>query len=317
MNKEEYIKKVSSTCFWVQWPSDKIKDFTEYVNEHPELKIRDFIEIAARGNYPEFLNIIIDKFGASAFAPEDGNALILFKGYQSPVVADIVIERGLALDVLKAYRDRLADEVCYTYNLDKGNLTIAYAKISDAITNKQKENIMNNTIETINKKKIYTNRDGFKNYTLDTVLDYVSETENIRNWLEKPFIPDWVKKGARFKCSYDHLVYEIVDVQYWREIVLCHDGSEFRFIEFIAPIGKVPNCVPVEEEDDSKFPKWADAGHWVFDKVKKQIRYVDSISLSLSNRGNVALGFYDGTGWVGTIEELKKQFSPSDVKIDN
>ena len=314
MNKEEYIKWVSSTCFWAQCLKDKIKDFAEYVNEHPELKIRDFIEIAAWGNYPEFLRLIIYKFGPSSFTAEDGRALILFKDHQAPVVADIVIQRRISQEALEAYKNQLGHELDRIYNPDQGNLTIAYGKISDAITNKQKENIMNTT-NNEQQEKIYTNRDGFKNYTLDTVLEYVSETENIRNWLEKPFIPDWVKKGARLKCSDDHLVYEIVDIQYWREIVLCHDGSEFRFIEFIAPIGGVPNCVPVEEEDGPGLPKWSDIGHWVYDKEKKYARYVDSTSYSLSNVGNVALGFSDGAGWVGKIDELKQRFSPAEVKI--
>lgn len=316
MNKEEYITWISSPRFWAQFPSDKIADFSEYVNGHPELKIRDFIEIVARGNYPKFLNIVIDKFGASAFTPEDGDALILFKDYQSSVVADIVIKRGLALDVLKEYKTRLGNELDYIYNLDKGNLIIAYAKISDAIIIKQKGQTMNNT-NNEQQEKIYTNRDGFKNYTLDTVLEYVSDTENINKWLEKPMLPGWFKKGARFKYGVGDHIHEISDIVFWREIVRCRCGAEFRFINFVAPIGKVPNCVPVEVEDDSKFPKWADAGHWVFDKVKKQVRYVDSISRSLSNINNVALGFFDGSGWVGTIEELKRIFSPAEVKINN
>ena len=371
MNKEEYINWISSPCFWAQWPSDKIADFSEYVNGHPELKIRDFIEILAKGNYPEFLNIVIDKFGASAFTPEDGDALILFKDYQSSVVADIVIERGISLEALNEYKNQLGHELSYIYNLDRDKLTIAYAKISDAIIGKQKGQTMNNTnneqqekiytnrdgfkndtldtvIEYVSKisdaiigkqkgqtmnntqkgqtmnntnneqqEKIYTNRDGFKNYTLDTVLEYVSDTENMNKWLEKPLLPDWVKKGARFKYVECDRVYEISDIVFWREIIRCRCGAEFRFINFVAPIGKAPDYVPVEVEKDSEIPKWADAGHWVFDKVKKQVRYVDSTSRSLSNINNVALGFFDGSGWAGKIEEFKKRFSPADVKINN
>ena len=166
-------------------------------------------------------------------------------------------------------------------------------------------------------EKIYTNRDGFKNYTLDAVLKYVSDTENINKWLEKPLLPDWVKKGARFKHGACCRVYEISGIDWQSEIISCCCGSEFKFMNFVAPIGKVPNGIPVEEEDDSNFPKWSDAGHWVFDKVKKQVRYVDSTSRSLSNINNVALGFFDGMGWVGTIEESKQRFSPADVKIVN
>ena len=316
MNKEEYIKWVSSTCFLVQRLSDKIKDFSEYVNRHPELKIRDFIEIAAKGNYPEFLNIIVYKFGASSFTSEDGKALILFKGYQSTVVADIVIQRRISQEALKEYKNQLVHALGYTYNLDKDNLTIAYAKISAAITIKQKGQAMNNT-NNEHQEKIYTNRDGFKNYPLDTVLEYVSDTENINKWLEKPLLPDWVKKGARFSYGACDQVYEIIDIVFWREIVRCRCGAEFRFINFVVPIGKVPHCIPVEEEDDSAIPKWSDIGHWIFDKEKKQARYVDSISYSLSNVGNVALGFSDGAGWVGKIEELKQRFSPAEVKIGN
>lgn len=325
MNKEEYINWISSPCFWAQWPSDKIADFSEYVNGHPELKIRDFIEILAKGNYPEFLNIVIDKFGASAFTLEDGDALILFKDYQSSVVADIVIERGISLEALKEYKNQLGHELSYIYNLDRDNLTIAYAKISDAIIGKQKGQTMNNTQKgqtmsnTNNKQqeKIYTNRDGFKNYTLDSVLEYVSDTENINKWLEKPMLPDWVKKGARFKYGACDRVHEISDIVFWREIIYCRCGAEFRFINFVAPIGKAPNCVPVEGEDDSEIPKWADAGHWVFDKVTKQARCVKCTSYSLSTRGNAAWGFFDGLDWVGKIEEFKKRFSPADVKINN
>jgi len=316
MNKEEYIKWISSPRFWAQWPSDKIADFSEYVNGHPELKIRDFIEIVAKGNYPEFLEIVIDKFGASAVTPEDGDALILFKDYQSSVVADILIERGISLEALKEYKNQLAHELSYIYNLDRGNLTIAYAKISNAIIGKQKGQTMTNP-NNEQQEKIYTNRDGFKNYTLDTVLEYVSDTENINKWLEKPMLPDWVKKGARFKYGACDRVYEISEIDWRGEIIRCRCWAKFKFINFVAPIGKVPECVQVKGEKDSNFPQWADAGHWVFDKVKKQVRYVDSTSLSLSTRGNVALGFYDGMGWVGTIEELKRQFSPSDVKIGN
>jgi hypothetical protein len=166
-------------------------------------------------------------------------------------------------------------------------------------------------------EKIYTNRDGFKFYTLDTVLEYVSDTENINKWLEKPLLPDWVKKGARFKYVGGDRIHEISDIVFWREIIRCRCGSEFRFINFVAPIGKIPNCIPVEVEKDSNFPKWADVGHWVFDKVNKQARYVNSTTRSLSNINNVALEFFDGAGWVGKIEELKKRFSPAEVKIGN
>ena len=328
MNKEEYINWISSPCFWAQWPSDKIADFSEYVNDHPELKIRDFIEIAARGNHPKFLNIVFDKFGASSFTPEDGKALILFKGYQAPAVADIVIERGISQEALKEYKTHLGNELDYIYNLDKGNLTIAYAKISDAIiikqkgqtmnntNNKQKGQIMNNTINE-QQEKIYTNRDGFKNYTLDSVLEYVSDTENINKWLEKPMLPDWVKKGARFMYGACDRVYEISDIVFWREIIYCRCDAEFKFINFVAPIGKAPNCVPVEEEDGSTLPKWSDVGHWVFDKVTKNVRCVKCTSYSLSTRGNGAWVFFDGLDWVGKIEEFKKRFSPADVKIGN
>jgi len=316
MNKEEYIKWVSSTCFWAQWPSDKMKDFAEYVNEHPELRIRDFIEIAARGNYPEFLHLIIYKFGASSFTSEDGKALILFKGYQSPAVADIVIQRRISQEALKEYKNQLGNELSRTYNLDQGNLTIAYAKISDAITSKQKGQTMNNT-NNEHKEKIYTNRDGFKNHPLETVLEYVSDTENINKWLEKPLLPGWVKKGARFKYGVGDKVYEISAIDCRNEIVRCRCWAEFRFLHFVAPIGKVPNCVPVEEEDDPAIPKWSDVGHWVFDKETKHARYVDSTSYSLSNVGHVALGFSDGAGWVGKVEELKRRFSPAEVKIGN
>ena len=206
------------------------------------------------------------------------------------------------------------------------------SKISDAIINKQKENIMNNTqkgqtMTNPNNKqqeKIYTNRDGFRFYTLDTVLEYVSDTENINKWLDKPFLPDWVKKGARFKCGTCDRIHEIGDIVFWRELIRCRCGTEFRFIHFVAPIGKVPtcvpvegekdsnfpNCVPVEGEKDSNFPKWADVGHWVFDKVNKQARYINSITRYFSNINNVALGFFDGADWVGTIEEFKQRFSP-------
>ena len=314
MNKEEYIDWISGTCFREQWPSDKIKDFSKYVNEHPELMIRDFIEIAAKGNYPEFLRLIIYKFGPSSFTSEDGKALILFKGYQSPAVADIVIQRRISQEALKEYKNQLGHELDRIYNLDKGNLTIAYAKISDAITSKQKGQTMNNT-NNEHQEKIYTNRDGFKNYTLASVLEYVSDTENINKWLEKPMLPDWVKKGARFKVDAYDKVYEISDIDCWTEIVRCRGLDEFRFLNFVAPIGKVPNCVPVEEEDGPGLPKWSDIGHWVYDKEKKYARYVDSTSYSLSNVGNVALGFSDGKGWVGTIDELKQRFSPAEVKI--
>ena len=316
MNKEEYINWISSTCFWAQWPSDKIKDFSKYVNGHPELKIRDFIEIAARGNYPEFLHLIIYKFGASSFTSEEGKALILFKCYQSPVVADIVIQRRISQEALKEYKNQLGHELDRTYNLDKEILTIAYAKISDAITSKQKGQTMNNTNNEY-QKKIYTNRDGFKNYPLDTVLEYVSDTENINKWLEKPLLPDWVKKGARFKYSVCDKVYEISDIDWRNESIRCRGLAEFRFMNFVTPIGKVPHCVPVEEEDDPAIPKWSDVGHWVFDKETKHARYVDSTSYSLSNIGKVVLGFFDGTDWVGKIEELKQRFSPAEVKIGN
>lgn len=314
MNKEEYIKWVSSTCFWAQWPSDKMKDFAEYVNEHPELRIRDFIEIAARGNYPEFLHLIIYKFGPSSFTSEDGKALILFKGYQSPAVADFVIKRRISQEALKEYRNQLWHELDRIYNIDKDNLTIAYAKISDAI--KQEGQTMNTT-NNEHQEKIYTNRDGFKYYTLDTVLEYVSYAENLNKWLENPLLPDWVKKGARFKYGAGDQVYEIIDIVFWSEIIRCRCGAEFRFMNFVTPIGKIPNCVPVEEEDGPGLPKWSDIGHWVYDKEKKYARYVDSTSYSLSNVGNVALGFSDGAGWVGKIEELKKRFSPAEVKIGN
>ena len=133
MNKEEYINWISSPCFWAQISRERLADFSRYVNEHPEMKIQDFIKIAARGNYPEFLGIIIDKFGPPAFTPEDGKTLTVFKGYHATTVANIVIERGLALDVLKAYRDRLADELSLAYNFDRGNLTIAFNDVFDAI----------------------------------------------------------------------------------------------------------------------------------------------------------------------------------------
>jgi hypothetical protein len=316
MNKEEYINWISSPRFWGQISCERLADFSGYINEHLELKVRDFIEIAARGNYPEFLNIVFDKFGASSFTPEDGGVLILFKGYQAPVVADIAIERGLSLEALKEYKTQLGNELSYKYNFDNGNLTIAYAKISDAITNTQKGQTMNNT-NNEQQEKIYTNKDAFTGFTLGAVLGFVPETEKIHNWLEKPFLPDWVKKGTRFKYGGGDRVYEIDDIQTLGKFVRCCCGTEFGFMYFVAPIGKVPECVQVKGEKDSEeMPEWADAGHWVFDKVKKQVRYVDSTSLSLSTRGNVALGFFDGMGWAGTIEELKRQFSPSDVKIN-
>lgn len=133
MNKEEYIKMISGVGFWVRSLSENLVNFSGYVNEHPEMKIRDFIKIAACGNYPEFLGVIIDKFGPAAFTPEDGKTLTVFKGYHAPMVANIVIERGLALDVLKAYRDRLADELSLAYNFDRGNLMIAFNDVFDAI----------------------------------------------------------------------------------------------------------------------------------------------------------------------------------------
>ena len=166
-----------------------------------------------------------------------------------------------------------------------------------------------------NKKKIYTNRDLFKFYTLATVLEYVSDTENMNKWLEKPLLPDWVKKGARFKYGACDRVYEISDIVFWREVIYCRCGAEFRFINFVTPIGKAPNCVPVEEEDDPEIPKWSDVGHWVFDKVTKYVRCVKCTTYSLSTGGNVAWRFYDGAGWVGKIEEFKQRFSSADVKI--
>jgi hypothetical protein len=171
---------------------------------------------------------------------------------------------------------------------------------------------MNNTI---NKEKIYTNKDAFTGFTLGAVLGFVPETEKIHNWLEKPFLPDWVKKGTRFKYGGGDRVYEIDDIQTLGKFVRCCCGTEFGFMYFVAPIGKVPECVQVKGEKDSEeMPEWCAIGKWVYDKVSKTIQCINSTSYYLVSI-KVGLYFINGSSWSGNVAELKTRFVPAEVKI--